>query len=309
MTMRYFSAGSPSESPSRDEPGPRASRTRVTKSPAATSEPPRSEAVTLETPLPPEDPLVLDEIDRIIEELQTRRGDGEPHGEPGSGVAPYARGRFGAAADGGDRLGTVSSGYLDEHFEATRRALGHINETVGELEKTAASLRQRVSVADSELDRVTREYLFLRNQGRMSGPGEVVGSVAPPWSEGEPDDAPTFGFGAGPPLTSGSFTAIRAASATGVPSVYEQFTVDRYNRTMDSLKAGRTKLVLWTLALSAVIGVALVALMLYSPVVSPPIWIAALPLVWIIPIPYFLLAFRGTQRMLQRNHLNLPEAT
>jgi hypothetical protein len=258
--------------------------------------------------LPPEDPLVLDEIDRIISDLQTRRENGSTPRSPPPWTVPLVGRGAGFPNQGGEGNAGVPSGYFEEHLEAARRAVGNIDEQVGDLENTSAALRQRVAAAESELDRITREYYFVRSNGGVEGLSAGDGGSSAPWSEDAPSPPVPSGPSDNSHLASGSFTAIQAASADGEAPVYERFTVDRYNRTVDSMKAGRTKLVAWTLLLSAIIGVALLALVLYSPVVNPPMWVAVLPLVWIVPIPYFLLSFRGTQRILTRTHLTLPDA-
>ncbi|HYA69846.1 MAG TPA: hypothetical protein VEH28_00565 [Thermoplasmata archaeon] len=246
---------------------------------------------------------MLDEIDRIISELQNRRGEG-PNGTPSSPWAvPYSSDASGLAG----MLEGAPTGYFEEHLVNARRAVGNIEEKVEELQSTSATLRQRVSAAESELDRISQEYVFVRDHSRPAGALGEPSRPAPSWSEEDPESSRPGWSESIPALSSGSFTAIHAASTSGSPPVYEGFTVDRYNRTINSIKAGRTKLVILTLALSAAVGIALLALVLYSPIVNPPLWVAALPLVWIIPIPYFLLSFRGTQRVLERNHLNLPE--
>ena len=305
--MSRYPAGSSSDSPSHGGPSTRDSR--AWKGDPAEERTPTLpvEGVEGEGALPAEDPLVLDEIERIIAELQDRRAEESSEAPPRPWSVPYSPGTYGFGGTGaeGDLEGAPSS-YFEEHLLGARQAVGHIQEKVQELQDMSATLLQRVSAAESEIDRITREYLFVRNQARSNGGSP--GPPAPSWSEGEPDERhPSWDEGS-PPLASGAFTAIHAASAGGTPPVFEGFTVDRYNRTIDSVKAGRTKLVLLTLILSAGVGIALLALVLYSPVVYPPLWVAALPLVWIIPIPYFLLSFRGTQRVLERNHLNLPEA-
>lgn len=257
--------------------------------------------------LPEEDPLILDEIDRIIAELQTRRGEGPAPTEPTPRTAPYSgTGAAFAAAHPGALTGTPS-GYLDEHLDGARREIGLIQEEVGRLTDTSTQLRQRVAAAQNELDRIAQEYDFLRDRIGLAGSSVPADASAPLWSEGEVDPSRSSSAG-GATMVPGSFPAIRTSSSDGPPPVYEAYTVDRYNRTIDSFTNGRRKVVVWTLVLSAAIGAALVLVVLFSPVVHPPVWVAVLPLVWIIPIPYFLLAFRGTQRVLERNRLNLPEA-
>ena len=83
--------------------------------------------------------------------------------------------------------------------------------------------------------------------------------------------------------------------------------MERYNRTVNTLKDRHGTVGALTLLLSALIGLILVEIVLNSPVTYPPVWIAALPLVWIVPLPFFLLSFRGTHRVIYRNHLNLGE--
>lgn len=96
-------------------------------------------------------------------------------------------------------------------------------------------------------------------------------------------------------------------SGEGRPPRYAQFTLERYNRTVNTLKDRHGTVGALTLLLSALIGLILVEIVLNSPVTYPPVWIAALPLVWIVPLPFFLLSFRGTHRVIYRNHLNLGE--
>jgi hypothetical protein len=302
--MGRYSAGSSSDSSSNGAPAGRGSRAGKGYPADDSPPPPRYEDAEGESGLPAEDPLVLDEIDRIIGELQNRRAGESSGSPPHPWAVPYSPGTDGFGAGGEGELAGAPSGYFEEHLLGARRAVGHIQEKVEELQNTSANLRQRVSAAESEIDRITREYLFVRDQARSNA--ESSDPLTPSWSEGEPNEGQPSWNEDTPPLASGAFTAIHAAG--GTPPVFEAFTVDRYNRTINSVKAGRTKLVALTLVLSAAVGVALLALVLYSPVVYPPLWVAALPLVWIVPIPYFLLSFRGTQRVLERNHLNLPEA-
>lgn len=275
--------------------------------PSLTTQGSRSTGPAAPEPLAPEDdPLVLDEIDRIIAELQTKRGASVTEADPMPGTAPSSGGT--RALGGRDAHGAAPSGYFEEHLEAARRAVGDVDEKVEELQKTSALLRQRVASAETELGRISREYQFLQDRLNAAPSTGNAGGTAAPWSEDDPAPPSPLRASRSSAISSGSFTAIQAASADGPAPVYESFTVDRYNRTIDSLKDRRTKLVAWTLLLSAVIGIVLVLVVLYSPVVNPPIWVAVLPLVWVVPIPYFVLSFRGSHRVLQRNHLNLPEA-
>ncbi len=90
---------------------------------------------------------------------------------------------------------------------------------------------------------------------------------------------------------------------------FAAFTVEKYNRTIGNLKERRVSLAGWTVALAAVISGVLVTLSLLAHEPAPPIWFAALPAVWMVCVPFFVVSFLSTQRVLRRNHLVLPEAS
>ncbi len=89
---------------------------------------------------------------------------------------------------------------------------------------------------------------------------------------------------------------------SGVPA-FCQFTATRYDRTVRQLKARRRRIFGWTVGLAAGISIALEVLNVLAREPMPPWWLALLPLVWLIPVPFFVLAFWGTQRTLRANHL------
>lgn len=93
------------------------------------------------------------------------------------------------------------------------------------------------------------------------------------------------------------------AKVSGEPFV--RFTAARYNLTMDRVGARRRSLASTILVLSAAVATVLVPLAASWHGPSPPIWIEALPLVWLIPVPFFLLAFRGTHRVLARHRFSV----
>ncbi len=95
-----------------------------------------------------------------------------------------------------------------------------------------------------------------------------------------------------------------ATAAAGVEP-YRAFTAEKYNRTIAELQGRRRKLVGWTLGCAALISAGLITLTAMYPEPVPALWIAALPAVWMIPIPFFVLSFRGTHRVLRRNHLGV----
>ena len=94
--------------------------------------------------------------------------------------------------------------------------------------------------------------------------------------------------------------------AARAPEPYGQFTVARYNRTIGGLKARRRRLAWWTVVLAGAISAVFVTFSLLAHEPSPVIWLAVLPAIWMIPVPFFLISFLSTQRVLRRNHLDFP---
>ncbi|MCI4348156.1 MAG: hypothetical protein L3J97_06025, partial [Thermoplasmata archaeon] len=91
------------------------------------------------------------------------------------------------------------------------------------------------------------------------------------------------------------------------PGRFGRFTVALYNKTVDDLRRRHRIVAPLTVLLSIAIGITVVAVTLLYGAYGSPLWIALLPTVWLIPVPFFALAFRGTQRMLSRDHLRLPD--
>jgi hypothetical protein len=258
------------------------------------------------TETPGGDP-VLDEIDRVIEEVRTRRRVGITTEVPAPRTGSNPTDEPESATTDFEEPGGAPSGYLEEHLIDARLSVANMDEEIARLETSSKNLRQRVTTVESDLDRITGEYRFVRNHGWMADPAARIVPPLPPWAESAPNEDPRVLSTHAVLGSSGSPTPARLDLAASSSPVYREFTVDRYNRTIDTLKGRSATLVAITLLLSAAIGAVLVAVVLFSPAVDPPIWVAALPLVWMVPVPYFLYSFRGTHRVLQRNHLNLPE--
>lgn len=243
---------------------------------------------------------VLEEIDRLAEDLRARR----------------------------NRPDTLEvSLELMENLEADRSRIespwspanlwqGGIEERIVETTQDYAALADKLA----RLETVARE---LQDQVRRMGAGtdrQLQKGVFRPaiGSPDSPTPESTFATCSDPissartlsPESGGDLASI-PTPVTGLeastPAVFERFTVDRYNRTIGALKRRHAPLAAVTLLLSAGIGVVLVEVVLHSPPSTPPAWVAALPLVWLVPLPFFLLAFRGTHRVLERNHLDLPD--
>lgn len=259
---------------------------------------------------------VLEEIDRIWRELN---GDGEPGvpwpplgvdvpnpaaptspdaaPPPPPGAEPWAAAPeppdVGVRPNRPDSPGPppgTPSGYFEAQLGEARRSAAGMEGDLAEIESTLMRLRGGLATVRADLTHLDQEHGYLRS--RISAEGNTADRSVP---------TPSL------PVRDGPARA-EVPAPLGMPPPYHAFTVARYNRTMNEFKGRRAGLATLTLLLSAGIAALLVTLVLYAPATDPPIWVAALPLVWVVPIPFFLLAFRGTHRVLQRNHLNLPEA-
>lgn len=134
----------------------------------------------------------------------------------------------------------------------------------------------------TELEQAHREFQFLRTGGspadETSPPRAATGS--PPFS---------------PPLPG--------------TEVFAGFTSARYNRAVGRLQSGRRRLLSLTVIGSAVISGALLTLTLIAREPNPALGLRLLPLVWLVPVPFFLLAFRGTYRLLSHQPFGVAEVT
>jgi hypothetical protein len=192
------------------------------------------------------------------------------------------------------------SPFLEERLADARGSAARLSGTAADLARRLAEVEQASAAVLRELDRASEELAFLRANGLVTPsassalPGVLRTGSAPVRVPRDPPvrcaEHPLYE----PPL--------RADAAR-----YQQFTVDRYNATMDGVKARRPRVVLWSLLLAAAISTVLVLVALLSHETLPPLWLGVLPAVWMIPVPFFALSFRGTQRILHRNHFRLPE--
>ena len=150
-------------------------------------------------------------------------------------------------------------------------------------------LQGSVQSLERELGNATREAVFLRSgddpaTSPLKLPTGPVRRPRPEAAHGKSDPAPP-----GRPA----------------PPAYTAFTAARYNSTVDGLKSRRRRLALWTVVVAALISATLVAVAVWAHEPTPPLWLAVLPGIWMLPVPFFVLSFFGTQRVLRRNHLNV----
>ena len=155
---------------------------------------------------------------------------------------------------------------------------------------------------EQELNRAMRELVFVRSS-YDSGPSNsprAISAAAPNRTGSESGREPPKGG-------SGVFHLGSIALLTPTPTGrFGRFTLPRYNRAVEGIKNRQRLLTILTLALSCAIGVTIVTVTLLYTLSNAPIWMALLPAIWLIPVPFFVLAFRGSRRVLTRNQLTLP---
>jgi hypothetical protein len=230
---------------------------------------------------------VLDLIDQLGRELKPR-SDGAPESGLRSTSEAYPEGTT-AAEEAASDLPTESSPYLEERLAVASGSIVSLGQEVRVMGEHWQRLQGTVELLERELGMAAREVAFL-----SSADGTPPAPLPIPVEVPRSSPAPT-------PV------AVRAPSPTSTPPTpaYLGFTAARYNATVDGLKGRRRRLALWTAVLAAIISAALVALALWAHEPTPPLWLAVLPVLWMVPVPFFVLSFFGTQRVLRRNHLNV----
>jgi hypothetical protein len=243
---------------------------------------------------------VLGELDSLMHDLANPASPRAPEVEPTPEFLPVPSAPL-LPEESDEELRGSSSPYLEERLATAQDVACELSEEFERMERRGSELRVAVRTLETELHRASAEVSFLRENGRREGPpplsmasaaATASGRPAPPEGPDEPDDPEGSAGNEGPS-----------------PPAYDQFTVARYNDTVGDLVARRRSLAAKTLILAVAISVALltVTLIWREPVPSP--WIlAALPVVWLVPVPFFIASFRGTQRVLARHPLGLPEA-
>ncbi|MCI4317774.1 MAG: hypothetical protein L3J96_04485 [Thermoplasmata archaeon] len=221
----------------------------------------------------------------------------EPEGKvpPRPTLAPGSA-SGGATADPGESSSRgAESPYLDDRLAAASEVADALSTEFEAIQQQTNRLGGSVATLREELGRASEELAFLR-----SGPGF---DTQPSQRDRAPRaDAPTVR----PTKTSGRSGG--PASATDSRPAYDSFTVSRYNETVGEVRRRRRWLFGSTLALATGISAVLVAVAYLAHEPMPPWWLAGLPLVWMIPVPFFLASFVGTHRMLSTHSLELPEA-
>ena len=233
-----------------------------------------------------EDEYVLREIDRVRDELAPRFTS-PPRSRSVDDQHPWG----------------APSPYLEERLNVARSVAAQLAAEASSDRLAVPGLKSALQTIDQELGRATEELGFARTEVWDEGyPDEVAWRVPGPVSPLPAHPLVTA------PSVSGPAPRVAASGRVGPPTgSFEDYTVARYNRTVAELHSRRRPLAWWTVAAAAVISSALLYLTLRAHEPVPPIWLAALPLVWMIPVPFFIAGFRGTQRILDQNRLELPD--
>ena len=283
-----------------DDVYPPASRPSLQK--AAAPSTPAVDSSPASTPPPRRDPTVFwDDTGLVLRDLDRLRGDLSTSEAVSPTTAPSAPDP--AVEPGGRPTGDgwgIPTLYLDERLRLAHSAAEVLGRESEEFDRRWRTLQTTISTINRELERANKEMEFVRSMGWTAPPAE-------PATEGSSKSPP---FETGPPPTSPPVPqrpVVAPAPQVGAVPPYGEFTVRRYNETVVDLRSRRRKLLLWTLASAALISAVLVTVTAIYREPTPPLWLAALPIVWMIPVPFFVLSFRGTQRVLRRNHLTLEE--
>jgi hypothetical protein len=182
--------------------------------------------------------------------------------------------------------------------------VAEVRAMLGEMDARTAHSRASLDTLEVELARATEELRFVRGGGGDPGPAPrpLPGPVqSGALHRGTPSpERPTVDPGAG---ESGGLFASRPRA-----EAYRAFTVGTYNETLEATRARRRTLAWSTVGIAVVISAVLFAVVALGHAPMPPLWLATLPLVWMIPVPLFIGAYRGTHRILREAEWTLPGA-
>ncbi|HEV8050732.1 MAG TPA: hypothetical protein VGP88_09100 [Thermoplasmata archaeon] len=192
------------------------------------------------------------------------------------------------------------SPYLDERLAAARAASIAVSHEFVRMERRAHALRGTVERLQGELDDASAELAFLRSSAAFDGESED--GLDPPERPARFELAATVGPEARPRTSTDPEP--RRADAP----VFEAFTADRYDATVRQAQSRHGRVAAATVLLAVLISTGLLALTYFAHEPMPVWWLAVLPLVWLIPVPFFIASFRGTHRLLRQKRLELTEA-
>ena len=255
---------------------------------------------------------VLREIDGLCEEVRPRSRTPEPAGTDSPAEAE-------SAPNGAPEAASVRTGppvappkapvdlwdspnsFLEERLRLADVAAADLGRDVRAIDDTWTRVRERVAHLEAEVKAAHEEMAFIHAAARG---WDTLPKELP--TQKEPAPMPVPRTAPAPTRPARAAAPVAVTPAVSSPAPYAGFTADRYNRTIGALKARRLRLAGWTFAVAGLISLALVVVTVTAKESMPPMWLAVLPAVWMIPVPFFVLSFRGTQRVLRHNHLNVP---
>jgi hypothetical protein len=250
---------------------------------------PATAAAPVESPTsePTDTATALAELDQLDADLKRR------HPRPSADPAPPPKAPPAApAGEPGEVLGKPESDYspyLEEHLGLASASLVEIGQGLHAIDQQWRELRTVTERLERQMEGAAQEVEFLRQRAGE----ESVGTVA-----------------RGPLISASETLAARSAALGGAtPAPYERYTAERYRKTVSAVKLRRRPLAVWTLGLAALISGTLLTFTYLAHTGTPPLWLALLPLIWLIPAPFFVVSFVATQRIVAQNSLDLAGAT
>jgi hypothetical protein len=228
-----------------------------------------------------ESDLVLRELDRLTAILLRQRAEAETS-VPSAAPRPHPGRAFPAL-------------YLGERIDRANQATMELGRAVERMGPPPESIERQLATIRLELGRARQELDFLADE---VGFGFEPRKDLSEW-DGSIERLPS----APSPVPPRPGASVEGPS--GVPAgSYPAFTAERYHRAVAGMVSRRGRLLAWTLALSIGITAALEGLNLWAHEPFPATWLLViLPLVWLIPVPFFVLSFIGAQRTLRWNRL------
>ncbi|MCI4345912.1 MAG: hypothetical protein L3K07_04080 [Thermoplasmata archaeon] len=191
--------------------------------------------------------------------------------------------------------------FLDERLARARVAASGLGRELHRVEEDSHGLRESIDRLEGDLDEAVEELAFIRANDWAPDPHARSRGAGPP-----PGALTSVSPIAGPDRPAGVPQRTRAPPqrpSGGTP--FEAFTSERYNATVVDLHRRWPRVVWITLGLSAAISLLLEAVILLSREPFPGWWLALLPVIWMLPVPFFVAAFRGTHRVLRESPLRL----
>jgi hypothetical protein len=238
---------------------------------------------------------VLDELDQIAQIFAADSDATAP--EPSDAVLETdavcdPRGPQGRALWG------QPSPYLEERMGGARSAAADLGRALEEIAARSDDLRGTVATLEDQLHRAAREIQFLRREEPTTTPLPL-----PARPLVRPRETATRVRTPATLPTLAPQAVVAPATATVAP--FAEYTTEKYNRSVGVLANQRTKIGTTMLLLAAAISAVLLVITFLSHEPTPAAFVAGLPVIWMIPVPFFVVSFRGTQRVLRTNPMTL----